>query len=151
VFFCLQFQANIVEVTVSIDAKFHNSLIGAKGRLVRSIIDGCNGVQIHFPTNQQHSDKVTLRGEPENVEKARQQLLELAKQKVRHSGLAIIATCICHLQISLAIATWICHLRLTLTIYSVSLQWCIRCVLCSEFETRCLMSSLIARSRDRVV
>ena len=75
-------QANITEETVSISSKLHNSLIGAKGRLVRSIMDECGGVQIHFPTESSGSDDVTIRGLKEDVKKAKQQLMQLAKQKV---------------------------------------------------------------------
>nr|CAB3252263.1 vigilin [Phallusia mammillata] len=74
-------QANIVEDSVAIISKLHNSLIGAKGRLVRSIMDECNGVQIHFPTEDSGSDKVTIRGLAADVAKARDQLVNMAKQK----------------------------------------------------------------------
>ncbi|KAJ6652377.1 hypothetical protein lerEdw1_011607 [Lerista edwardsae] len=54
--------ANIKEVDVSIPAKLHNSLIGAKGRLVRSIMEECGGVHIHFPSEGSGSDKLGLAG-----------------------------------------------------------------------------------------
>ncbi|XP_039602941.1 vigilin [Polypterus senegalus] len=73
--------ANIKEVEVSIPSKLHNSLIGAKGRLVRSIMEECGGVHIHFPSEGSGSDKVTIRGPMEEVEKARKQLLQLAEEK----------------------------------------------------------------------
>ncbi|GCB81407.1 hypothetical protein scyTo_0022795, partial [Scyliorhinus torazame] len=73
--------ANIKEVDVSIPAKLHNSLIGAKGRLVRSLMEDCGGVHIHFPSEGSGSDKVTIRGPVEEVEKARKQLLQLAEEK----------------------------------------------------------------------
>uniref|UniRef100_A0A8D2LK08 Vigilin n=1 Tax=Varanus komodoensis TaxID=61221 RepID=A0A8D2LK08_VARKO len=73
--------ANIKEVDVSIPAKLHNSLIGAKGRLVRSIMEDCGGVHIHFPSEGSGSDKVTIRGPGEEVEKAKRQLLQLAEEK----------------------------------------------------------------------
>lgn len=75
-------QANISEVDVSIPSKLHNSLIGSKGRLVRSIMEECGGVHIHFPTEGSGIDKVTIRGPAEEVEKAKQQLLALAEEKV---------------------------------------------------------------------
>jgi len=37
-------QANLKEAEVSIPAKLHNSLIGSKGSLVRSIMEECGGV-----------------------------------------------------------------------------------------------------------
>uniref|UniRef100_A0AAQ5XJ92 Vigilin n=1 Tax=Amphiprion ocellaris TaxID=80972 RepID=A0AAQ5XJ92_AMPOC len=54
--------ANIKETEVTIPAKLHNSLIGSKGCLVRSIMEDCGGVHIHFPSEGSGSDKVTIRG-----------------------------------------------------------------------------------------
>ncbi len=73
--------ANITETEVSIPAKFHQSLIGAKGRLVRAIMDECGGVHIHFPSEGSKSDKVTIRGPKEEVDKAKEKLTELANEK----------------------------------------------------------------------
>ncbi|XP_056270396.1 high density lipoprotein binding protein a isoform X1 [Pseudoliparis swirei] len=73
--------ANITEMEVSIPSKLHNSLIGSKGRFVRSIMEECGGVHIHFPTEGSGIDKVTIRGPAEEVEKAKQQLLALAEEK----------------------------------------------------------------------
>uniref|UniRef100_A0A7N6A2M5 Vigilin n=1 Tax=Anabas testudineus TaxID=64144 RepID=A0A7N6A2M5_ANATE len=73
--------ANITEAEVSIPSKLHNSLIGSKGRLVRSIMEECGGVHIHFPTEGSGIDKVTIRGPVEEVAKAKQQLLGLAEEK----------------------------------------------------------------------
>nr|XP_026691860.1 vigilin isoform X2 [Ciona intestinalis] len=75
-------QANIVEESVTINPQLHNQLIGAKGRLVRSLMDDYGGnVQIHFPMGSSGSDKVTIRGPKEEVEKAKDQLMQIAKQK----------------------------------------------------------------------
>uniref|UniRef100_A0A665W4S7 Vigilin n=1 Tax=Echeneis naucrates TaxID=173247 RepID=A0A665W4S7_ECHNA len=74
--------AEMVKIEVSIPSKLHNSLIGSKGRLVRSIMEECGGVHIHFPTEGSGIDKVTIRGPVEEVEKAKQQLLGLAEEKV---------------------------------------------------------------------
>lgn len=76
------FQANIAEVEVSIPARLHNSLIGTKGRLIRSIMEECGGVHIHFPVEGSGSDTVVIRGPSSDVEKARKQLLHLAEEKV---------------------------------------------------------------------
>uniref|UniRef100_A0A8C3G5H4 Vigilin n=1 Tax=Cyclopterus lumpus TaxID=8103 RepID=A0A8C3G5H4_CYCLU len=38
--------ANITEIEVSIPSKLHNSLIGSKGRFVRSIMEECGGVTV---------------------------------------------------------------------------------------------------------
>ncbi|XP_041912276.1 high density lipoprotein binding protein a isoform X1 [Alosa sapidissima] len=73
--------ANITEVEVSIPSKLHNSLIGSKGRFVRSIMEECGGVHIHFPTEGSGIDAVTIRGPAEEVDKAKRQLLSLAEEK----------------------------------------------------------------------
>uniref|UniRef100_H3CA34 Vigilin n=1 Tax=Tetraodon nigroviridis TaxID=99883 RepID=H3CA34_TETNG len=73
--------ANIKEVEVAIPARLHNSLIGSKGCLVRSIMDDCGGVHIHFPSEGSGSDRVTIRGPASEVEKAKKQLLQLAEEK----------------------------------------------------------------------
>ncbi len=75
-------QANLKEAEVSIPAKLHNSLIGSKGSLVRSVMEECGGVHIHFPAEGSGLDKVTIRGPAEEVERARRQLLQLAEEKV---------------------------------------------------------------------
>ncbi|XP_054655819.1 vigilin isoform X2 [Dunckerocampus dactyliophorus] len=73
--------ANIKETEVAIPAKLHNSLIGSKGCLVRSVMEECGGVHIHFPSEGSGSDKVTIRGPAGEVEKAKKQLLQLAEEK----------------------------------------------------------------------
>lgn len=65
-----------------IPAKLHNSIIGTKGRLIRSIIDDCGGVTIKFPTGGTGSDKVSIRGPKEDVLKAKKLLIELSNEKV---------------------------------------------------------------------
>ena len=81
-----RFQANISEVTIDIPHKYHNSIIGAKGRLIRSIMDECGGVIIRFPPENTTSDKVIIRGPKDDVENAKRQLLELAGERVSLSG-----------------------------------------------------------------
>lgn len=71
-----------MNVDIIIPAKFHNSIIGSKGRLIRSIAEECGGVSIHFPKEGTGSDKVTIRGPKEDVDKAKKQLLELTNEKV---------------------------------------------------------------------
>lgn len=89
------FQANIAEVEVSIPAKLHNSLIGAKGRLIRSIMEECGGVHIHFPVEGSGSDTVVIRGPASDVEKAKKQLLHLAEEKVSptREGISMFVPC----------------------------------------------------------
>lgn len=45
-------------------------------------MEECGGVHIHFPSEGSGIDKVTIRGPLEDVEKAKQQLLGLAEEKV---------------------------------------------------------------------
>jgi len=72
---------NVKEEHLLIPARFHNSIIGAKGKLVRSIMEDCGGVIISFPPTGSNSDKVTIRGVAEDVAKARKQLTELASER----------------------------------------------------------------------
>ncbi|XP_063232691.1 vigilin [Bacillus rossius redtenbacheri] len=73
--------ANIVTEEIVIPPKFYNSLIGAGGKLIHSIMEECGGVAIKFPPSDSNSDKVTVRGPKEDVEKACQQLLELTTER----------------------------------------------------------------------
>ena len=70
------------EVSIEIPPRLHNSIIGAKGRLIRAIMDECGGVIIRFPPEGNNSDKVTIRGPKDDVENAKKQLLELVNEKV---------------------------------------------------------------------
>ncbi|XP_052832875.1 vigilin [Octopus bimaculoides] len=82
--------ANIKEITVEIPSKFHNSIIGAKGRLIRAILDDCSGVHIRFPPEGSACDKVVIRGPPEDAENACKQLRELTSEKQLSSYTATI-------------------------------------------------------------
>jgi len=73
--------ANIVQVDIIIQHKFHNSIIGAGGKLIQSIMQDCGGVGIKFPPVGSNSDKVSVRGPQEDVNKAKKMLLELANEK----------------------------------------------------------------------
>lgn len=77
--------ANIKEASVEIPHKLHNSVIGAKGRLIRSIMDECGGVIIRFPAEGSTNDKVIIRGPADDVDNAKKQLLELTTQ-IQHSS-----------------------------------------------------------------
>lgn len=72
---------NITSDEITIDPKFYNSLIGAKGKLIHSIMEDCGGVAIKFPSTDSKSDKVNIRGPKEDVERAKQQLLDLASER----------------------------------------------------------------------
>merc|ERR1719266_3303915 len=73
--------ANITSQDVKIPAKIHNTMIGAGGKLIQSIMNECGGVAIKFPTHNSGSDKVTIRGPSEDVDKAVKLLNELADEK----------------------------------------------------------------------
>ncbi|XP_071839733.1 vigilin-like [Apostichopus japonicus] len=73
--------ANIVEEEVNIPSKHHQSIIGPKGTLIKSIVEECGGVMIHFPPGKDNADKVRIRGVKEEVDKAKKQLLDLASQR----------------------------------------------------------------------
>merc|ERR1719180_482129 len=71
-----------------IPAKIHNTVIGAGGKLIQSIMSECGGVAIKFPENGSGSDKVTVRGPVDDVEKAIKLLTELSDEK-QLSGISI--------------------------------------------------------------
>merc|ERR1711970_484606 len=73
--------ANIVSKDISIPAKIHNTVIGAEGKLIQSIMNECGGVAIKFPEANSGSDKVTIRGPGDDVEKAMKKLQELSDEK----------------------------------------------------------------------
>ena len=73
--------ANIVTKEILIPAKVHNTVIGAGGKLIQSIMAECGGVAIKFPESGSGSDKVTVRGPVEDVEKAVKLLSELSDEK----------------------------------------------------------------------
>ncbi len=64
---------------LKIPQKYHTSLIGSKGRLIESVMDECGDVQINFPSEASKSDIVSLKGVQEDVDRAKAQLLEMAK------------------------------------------------------------------------
>lgn len=72
---------NIITEEIQIPPKYYNSIIGAGGKLISSIMEECGGVSIKFPTPESKSDKVTIRGPKDDVERAKQQLLELSNEK----------------------------------------------------------------------
>lgn len=54
---------------------------------MRSVMEECGGVHIHFPAEGSGVDRVMIRGPAGEVERARKQLLQLAEEKVRgHSS-----------------------------------------------------------------
>merc|ERR1719347_1050676 len=71
----------IVTKEIMIPAKIHNTVIGAGGKLIQSIMSECGGVAIKFPEANSGSDKVTIRGPVDDVEKAMKKLQELSDEK----------------------------------------------------------------------
>ncbi|XP_055371640.1 vigilin [Condylostylus longicornis] len=84
--------SEIVTEEVDIPRCYHNSIIGAGGKLVNAIMEECGGVSIKFPQNETKSDKVLIRGPKDDVEKAKTQLLEIANEKQLHSFTAEVRT-----------------------------------------------------------
>jgi len=78
----------IVTKEIMIPAKIHNTVIGAGGKLIQSIMSECGGVAIKFPENGSGSDKVTVRGPADDVEKAIKLLTELSDEK-QLSGISV--------------------------------------------------------------
>jgi len=76
-----QEKANVVSIEVKIPANIHNTIIGAGGKIIQSIMDDCGGVHIKFPEAKSGSDMVTVRGPKEDVEKAKGQLESLSTEK----------------------------------------------------------------------
>merc|ERR1719323_1854072 len=73
--------ANITSQEVKIPAKIHNTMIGAGGKLIQSIMNDCGGVAIKFPEPNSGSDVVTVRGPTDDVEKAVKLLKEMSEEK----------------------------------------------------------------------
>lgn len=84
----------IVTEEITIEPKFYNSLIGTQGRLIHSIMEDCGGVIIKFPSVESKSDRVTIRGPKEDVDRAKEQLLELANERQLSSFTAEVRICI---------------------------------------------------------
>jgi len=74
-------QADVVSCDLIIPAKIHNTIIGAGGKLIQSIMDDCGGVYIKFPDANSGSDKVNIRGPKDDVDKAKKLLVDLSNEK----------------------------------------------------------------------
>lgn len=48
-------------------------------------MEECGGVQIKFPSSDSNNDKVVVRGPKEDVDRAKQQLLEIANDRQQNS------------------------------------------------------------------
>lgn len=75
-------QASVTDATLKIPHRLHNTIIGPKGKLLRSVMSECGGVRIHFPPSDSKSDEVRLHGPKDDVEKAKALLKDLADNQV---------------------------------------------------------------------
>ena len=75
-------QASVTDATLKIPHRLHNTIIGPKGKLLRSVMSECGGVRIHFPPSDSKSDEVRLHGPRDDVEKAKALLKDLADSQV---------------------------------------------------------------------
>ncbi|KAL1462767.1 hypothetical protein WDU94_014576 [Cyamophila willieti] len=87
---------NVSQEEVNIPYKYHNYLIGTKGKLIQSIKDECGGVNIKFPPQDSKSDKVIIRGAADDVAKAKSLLLQYAEEREQSSFTAEIRTKVTH-------------------------------------------------------
>lgn len=75
----------VEEDYVEIAHSLHTALIGRGGAIIKQIRQECGNVLINFPPEgsegKSGSDKITLKGPREEIEKAKKELLKLAKEK----------------------------------------------------------------------
>lgn len=74
----------VEEDSVEIAHSLHTALIGRGGAIIKQIRQECGGVIINFPpetSTGKESDKITLKGPREDIEKAKKELIKLAKEK----------------------------------------------------------------------
>lgn len=75
----------VEEDFVEIAHSLHTALIGRGGAIIRQIRQECGNVIINFPPEGSEgkpgSDKITLKGPREEIEKAKKELVKLAKEK----------------------------------------------------------------------
>ena len=75
-------QASVLEVKINIPHRLHNSIIGPRGKLIRSVMEECGGVRIRFPASDSTSDEINIHGPKEDVERARSMLMEMRDKQV---------------------------------------------------------------------
>jgi len=74
----------IEEDYVEIAHQLHTALIGRGGAIIRQIRKDCGGVLINFPPESNGANannRITLKGPRDEIEKAKKELIKLAKQK----------------------------------------------------------------------
>lgn len=76
---------DIVEAEIKIPFDHRQFIIGPSGKFITAIMEECGGVNIKFPPAETKSETVKLRGLAEDVEKAKQRLLELSEKRASQS------------------------------------------------------------------
>ena len=74
----------VEEDFVEIAHALHTALIGRGGAIIKQIREECGGVIINFPPENstgKESDRITLKGPREEIEKAKKELNKLAREK----------------------------------------------------------------------
>jgi hypothetical protein len=72
----------IKEDFVEIPHNLHTALIGKNGNIIKHIRSECGGVIINFPPEtDSNNNRIVLKGSPDQIIKAKQELLKLAEQK----------------------------------------------------------------------
>jgi len=71
----------IEEDYVDIPNQLHTALIGKGGAIIKQLRVDCGGVLVNFPPENTPSDRITLKGPRDEIEKAKQELLKMAKEK----------------------------------------------------------------------
>merc|ERR1739848_500964 len=70
---------NVIEETMTVDAKHHRYFVAKRGEVLRNIGDEFGGVVISFPRPGVTSDKVTLKGAKNCVDAARKRMNSLVE------------------------------------------------------------------------
>ncbi|OTF83867.1 Vigilin-like protein [Euroglyphus maynei] len=70
--------SDMSQVDIMIPSKIHNHMLGSKGRNIRNIQNECGDVIITFPLEGSTSDRVTIRGAKDAVQKAKQLLVDMS-------------------------------------------------------------------------
>lgn len=121
---------------MSIPQAVHQQLIGRNGRLIRAICAECNGVSVHFPPPGIKSDDVVIRGAAKDIESAKKQLSELAKEKVRLGSARITITVLLYCTSYLYIRCTQCGDGTARLYSTLCLTWPLRvlntCVYCTQ-------------------
>lgn len=72
--------SDMAQVDIIIPSRIHNYMLGSRGRNIRTITVECGDVIITFPPEGSKSDRVTIRGTKDSVQKAKQMLIEKSNE-----------------------------------------------------------------------